>query len=352
MPVTMRDVAARARVSVATVSKSLHGAASIPLQTRTAVAKIAEEMGYRTHPYVSALMHARRQRAAPGRPPPLAFITAYATADAWKKLPTPFLPLVYEGAKQRAEERGYLISHYWLYQDNMSNRRLSEMLHARGVRGILLPPMPRPDTQIDLVWPYFSVVSVGANLARPVFHCMSNDHYQSMQLAMEACWRCGCRRPGFVVDQWVNQRIDRRWEASFDIAREQHEFERDVPSFIFPQWDPETVARWIKRERPDVVLSVFSEAQLGQLKEKGIRIPRDVGIVSLSVHAPDSPLSGIRQHAKLLGAVAVDQLISLVDRNETGIPDHPITLTMKGSWNVGTTLKNATEVENYGHHAI
>ena len=59
MSVTMRDVAARAKVSVATVSKSLRGAASIPLGTRTAVLEIATQMGYRIHPYVSALMRAR-----------------------------------------------------------------------------------------------------------------------------------------------------------------------------------------------------------------------------------------------------------------------------------------------------
>ena len=351
MPITMRDVAARAKVSVATVSKSLRGAASIPLSTRTAIEKVAEEMGYRTHPFVAALMQSRRKRTAPSQPPPLAFITAYATADAWKKMPTPFLPMVFAGAKQRAEERGYPLTHYWLHQDNMSNRRLSEVLHARGVRGMLLPPLPRAEMEINLVWSHFSVVSVGAPLVRPVFHCMANDHYQSMQLAMQTSWESGCRRPGFAADRWVNQRIDRRWEASFTIAREQHAFERDIPTLLYEQWDPDAVVRWIKREKPDVVFSVFSEAQLGQLKERGLRIPRDVGIVSLSVHATDSPLSGIRQHAKLMGAVAVDQLISLVERNETGIPEHPITLTMKGTWNAGRTLRSATSVEDFGPHA-
>lgn len=223
----------------------------------------------------------------------------------------------------------------------MDNRRLSEVLHTRGVRGILLPPMPRPDKKIDLVWPYFSVVSVGAQLDRPIFHGTANDHYHSMRLALRACWRCGCRSPGFAVDQWANQRIDRRWEAAFDLARKQYAFGRQVPSLLFPRWNPTAVARWIEREKPDVVISVFSETRVGQLEEQGIRIPEDVGIVSLSVHAPESPLRGVRQHAKKIGAVAVDQLISLVDRNETDVPEHPISLTMKGTWNVGRTLRNA-----------
>lgn len=346
MSVTMRDVAARANVSVATVSKSLRGAASIPAGTRAAVLEIATQMGYRIHPYVSALMRARRQSKDPGQPAPLAFITAYPTADGWKKTPTPFLPLLFEGAKQRADERGYPLSHFWLFRDNMTNHRLSEVLRARGVRGILLPPLPSPDMEINLAWPNFSVVSVGATLANPIFHCMSNDHYHSMQLAMEACWRNGCRRPAFTADRWVNQRIDRRWEAAFAIAREQHAFRRDIPTLLYERWDPDIVVRWVRQEKPDVLFSVFSETQLEELKERGLRIPREVGIVSLSVHQDNSPLTGIRQHAKLMGTVAVDQLISQVERNETGIPEHPITLTMKGSWNDGLTLYRASAVDD------
>lgn len=346
MSVTMRDVAARANVSVATVSKSLRDAASIPAGTRAAVLEIATQMGYRIHPYVSALMRARRQSKDPGQPAPLAFVTAYPTADGWKKTPTPFLPLLFEGAKRRADERGYPLSHFWLFRDNMTNQRLSEVLRARGVRGILLPPLPSPDMQIDLAWPNFSVVSVGAALAHPIFHCISNDHYHSMQLSMEACWRNGCRRPAFTADRWVNQRIDRRWEAAFAMAREQHAFQRNIPTLLYERWDPDIVVGWVRQEKPDVLFSVFSETQLGELKERGLRIPREVGIVSLSVHHDHSPLTGIRQHAKLMGAVAVDQLISQVERNETGIPEHPITLTMKGSWNDGLTLYRASAVDD------
>jgi hypothetical protein len=41
----------------------------------------------------------------------------------------------------------------------------------------------------------------------------------------------------------------------------------------------------------------------------------------------------------VLGAVAVDQLITAVERNETGVPEHPITHTTLGRWNAGRTLR-------------
>jgi len=66
------------------------------------------------------------------------------------------------------------------------------------------------------------------------------------------------------------------------------------------------------------------------------------------VHEPGGLLTGIHQNAKLMGAVAIDKLIDLVERNETGVPDNAITLTMEGRWNEGRTLRAATG----GHHAI
>ena len=42
-----------------------------------------------------------------------------------------------------------------------------------------------------------------------------------------------------------------------------------------------------------------------------------------------------------VGAVAIDQLIGQIERNETGIPVHPITHTMPGRWNVGRTVRAA-----------
>jgi DNA-binding LacI/PurR family transcriptional regulator len=105
MPVTLREVAARAQTSVATVSKSLRGIPSIPVQTRERIKRIAEEMGYRAHPFVAALMRNRRKRRpAAAAPPVLAYTTAYPTEEGWKTIA--FLRALYSGARQRAEARG------------------------------------------------------------------------------------------------------------------------------------------------------------------------------------------------------------------------------------------------------
>ncbi len=353
MGVTIRDVAARAKVSIATVSKCLRHRPGISPATRDRVLRIAEQMGYRPHPFVSALMQSRRRKQpSAAQRPTLAYVTAFQTPDGWTKTPSPLLRLLFAGASGGAEARGYKLLPFWLYRDGMSNHRFSEMLRARGVRGVFLTPLPRLGMQIDLHWDYFAVVAHGLSIAHPVFHRTSNDHYQSMMLALRECHRHGYRRPGFVMDGPLCQRLEHRWEAAFQIEREKLGMDAGVPSLLYRSWDAGEVYRWIRREKPDVMISLFQEDQLRQLAERGLRTPAELGAVSLSVHDPQSRITGIHQNAQLIGRVAVDRLIDLVERNETGVPADPITLTIEGKWHPGHTLPFRPGDERAGHHVI
>lgn len=340
MTVTMADVARRAKVSQATVSKALRGLPSIPPRTRERIAALARQLGYRPHPYLSALMQHRRRRG--GALPPrttLAFLTSHPHPDSWRTSPSPFFRLLYAGAAEMAEERGYALSPFWLFQDGMSGERFSQMLVARGVRGILLNPLPKPGMPLDLDWSQFSVVAHGLSLAEPVFHRTSNDHFQSMVLAMRECRRLGYRRPGFLLDAPSSARLEFRWEGAFRIALEKYGFPGQAEPLLSAEWDAAEIRRWVRRERPDVVISLFIESQLAELRTAGLRIPEALGAVSLSVHDPASQVTGINQNPRLMGAVAAERLISLVERGETGIPANPVTLTIEGAWNPGRTVR-------------
>jgi DNA-binding LacI/PurR family transcriptional regulator len=339
MPISMKDVAARAKTSVATVSKSLRGVPTIPRPTRERVVRIAQQMGYRLHPYISALMRNRRKRrAAVAQAPTLAYVTAFPTENGWQQ--EAFFLDLHAGARARAEARGYVLQPFWLYRDDMTNERFSEILWARGVRGMLLSPFPRFGMEINLQWENFSVVAHGLSLAHPVFHRTSNDHFQSMMLAMQECRRLGYERPGFALDAATSERLEFRWEAAYRVSGEKLGFNMRTPPLLLPtRWEPDLMSRWIKREKPDVVITLMLEDQMKELGKRGIRSPEEVGLVSLSVGQLGSPLSGIFQNPSAMGAVATDQLINMVERNETGIPEDPITLTLGGRWNPGRTVR-------------
>lgn len=350
MAVAMKDVAARARVSAATVSKCLAGAPGVSAATCERVRRIARQMGYRPHPYVSALMRNRRRKtgAAPAAPV-LAFVTAFPTEDGWRTTPSPLIRLLHEGAGERARERGFELQPFWLHRDGMSPLRFSEMLRARGIRGLMLTPPPDPEARLELAWSRFAVVAHGLNASHPAFHRTSNDHYQSMMLALRECRRRGYRRPGFAMDGPLGERLEYRWEAAFRVGREKFGFDGGVQPLFFSRWNAAETARWIQREKPDVLISLLREDHLDELKRRGIRVPGRLGVISLSVHHPESPLAGIRQNARLMGVIAMDKLIQLVEHNETGIPVHPVTLTVDGVWHEGATLRPAPGDALYGH---
>src|SRR4051812_2995996 len=96
--VTMKQVAAHAGVTQATVSLSLANHPRISAATRAAVQAVARQLGYQTNPFVAALMRSRRRgRPLPGRPV-LAMVCLYDRADGWRNHPARTVRQVHEGA--------------------------------------------------------------------------------------------------------------------------------------------------------------------------------------------------------------------------------------------------------------
>jgi hypothetical protein len=97
--------------------------------------------------------------------------------------------------------------------------------------------------------------------------------------------------------------------------------------------------RWMRREKPDVVINLGGAPLHEVLTRGGWRIPQDLGFAWLACPRLGDPLSGIWQNGKLTGAMAVDTLISMVERHERGLPEQATTLMLEGQWNEGRTLR-------------
>ena len=334
----MRDIATHAGVSVATVSKCLSNKRDVSAATRRRVLDACRTLGYRTNPLVAALMRARRRHTAPSARLTLAFVTAFPTADGWKRHPSPIFRQLFAGAERRARERNYTLEHFWLFRDGMTNQRFSQVLEARGIRGLLVAPVPDTQTSIELNWEAFSTVVLGLTPTTRAFHRVTTDYYQSMLLTMEECLKLGYRRPGLAARLETIRRLEFRWEGAWLVACERFGLKRPPAPLFVDEWTADKVDRWLQRERPDVVIGPV----LGKLEEliraSGRRVPADLGLVGLLVPRAGDRLSGVLQDGEIIGATAVDQLVSAVERNETGIPEHPITHTTLGRWNPGRTL--------------
>src|SRR6185295_13939113 len=119
-PVTMKTIAAQAGVTQATVSMCLANNPRIPAVTRTRVRAIAERLGYRPNPYISALMRVRRQGRTSNDRPVLALVNGLESEDGWKKTISLTVRQMRDGAMERAAVRGYRAEEFWLHRDGMS----------------------------------------------------------------------------------------------------------------------------------------------------------------------------------------------------------------------------------------
>ncbi|HUR60575.1 MAG TPA: LacI family DNA-binding transcriptional regulator [Opitutaceae bacterium] len=336
----MKTIAAQAGVTQATVSMSLANNPRIPPTTRERIQAIARKLGYHPNPYVSTLMRIRRQGKPLKDKPALALVCGQRTADGWRNHPAPTIRQMRDGAFERATLRGYRAQEFWLHRDDMSNERFSEMLHARGIQGLLIGPLAEGDPTPVLHWEYFAAVSLSVPLPALNLTTVCNDHYFSSLQAVRECHRRGYRRPGLVLRQAHQHRFQGRWEAGFLIARQMlPAVEATSPLYVDDWQNEERIFRWLKKEAPDVLITPASDVLPAMLARAGMRIPEDIGFAMLACPQLGDSCSGVYQNGHMIGALAVDTLISQVERHERGLPTQATTLMVEGQWNEGKTLR-------------
>jgi DNA-binding LacI/PurR family transcriptional regulator len=338
--VTMKTIAAQAGVTQATVSMCLANNPRIPAATRARIQAIADRLGYRPNPYVSALMRIRRQGRAHREMPVVALVNGLEHAQAWRQTAPPTVRLMREGAIERAALRGYRAQEFWLHQDGMSPDRFSSMLHARGIQGLLLGPLAYGAPTPALRWEHFASVRLGVPLPALTLTTVCNDHYFSVVQVVRECHRLGYRRPGLVALRGHLERFHGRWEGGMLVSRHLLSGLRPTASLRLESWEDLTpLGPWLKREQPDVIISPSADVLQPHLRRLKYAVPRQVGLASLACPRQGDALSGTWQNGALIGATGMDTLISMLERNERGLPAQAHTVMVEGIWNPGRTLR-------------
>jgi DNA-binding LacI/PurR family transcriptional regulator len=334
---TLQDVAAAAGVHRTTVSLALRDHPRIPAETRERVKAASARLGYQVNPLVAALMQARRA-GRPVKHVSLAYVTNYPTRYGWKPVHHD-RPDFFPGAVARARELGYKLEDFWLAEPGMTSARFCDILATRGIHGLIIGRLPPGQSSLELDWSRFSCVSLGMTLRSPVLHHVTENHFDTVWQAMQRCLDRGYRRVGFVFSEANDSpRVGDRWLGAF--LRQQLSFPaRDrVPPCPAVPANPVAFAQWFRRTRPDALIATHARPVMAWLRKLGVSVPRDVGIIDLEDH-PQLDSAGMRYDPGRIGALAVEMLVGLLHRNETGVPaanQHEVLLT--GEWSDGRTL--------------
>lgn len=267
----------------------------------------------------------------------LGFLTAWPTREGWRR--TPNHARFFEGARRRASALGYTLEEFWLREPGMTDRRMTEILRARGIRGLVLCSLPSAGGRLSLGWEHFACVTKGLTVQHPPVHRVVSSHYEDMQAVLSELSTRGYGRIGLVLGEALSVRVDRAWLAAFFL----HEYDlperRRVPPLIArSRVEEKDFERWLCAHRPDVIL--FSDQPVAEwLAKLGRRVPREVGLVHLDWSPALAPMAGLDSDPDAVGVAAVDLLVGQLQANEFGIPRHEKIVAVKGRWVPGTTVR-------------
>ena len=345
-PITMADLAKHAGVDQSTISLALRNSSRISAETRDKIHKLAEELGYRPNPLVSALMRNRRKRLASDETSVVAWITSWPTQDGWLT-GGPIFKAFFDGTSERLIEYGFRTEHFWFDKKSFTPSRFSNIILARGITGVIIAPVPSEDPELKLDWDKFSSVTLGRSLRSPLLDRVDAAHFEGISTLIRQCKKLGYKRIGLTIDHVLIERFERRWLAGYVVNAPDQNDEPLLEVFKESLSRASSVQNfhlWFKKNNPDVIITVSRRdgVRLIELLENdlGKSVPRDIGVVILSCQTEDDTVSGIFQFPKLLGNQAAEILVRKIMLNEVGLPEHPLSFSINGMWNPGTTVRS------------
>jgi DNA-binding LacI/PurR family transcriptional regulator len=332
----MQQIADAAGVSRMAVSLALRNSPKISAPTTKRIQEIAEQMGYRPNPLVSALMTQLRHGREVKRPSTLAYVTAYPSEDGWRR-PGPFIAFR-EGARRRAEQLGYSLEDWWLTRPGTTAQRFCDILYTRDIHGLIIAPLPPGGGEMRLDWERFAAATIGYSVTAPDLHRASNHQFGTITHALDELKALGYRRIGFALSAESDARVKHHWSAGMLVYHQQIEPADRIPLLLTDGPFGRQFAAWFSEYRPEVVVS--QEWQVMRVLDSlGLRVPHDVGFAHLAVGDDEHHWAGMNQNSELVGAAAVDLVDAQLRRNERGIPSVPKTVLIPGFWVPGPTVR-------------
>ncbi len=343
---TIRELAKIAGVSRTTVSLALRNHPRISAAVRDKIIGLAQESGYQRDPVVSALMNQLRTVRKARGVEKIAYLTFWNTPDEWKKNLNE--SDYFSGACDRASQFGYDVETFWAKQPGLSGARLSKILYARGIRGVLMAPLPRGVGHVTLNWPLFACATLGLTVLKPELHRATHNYIDGMQLALHSLKKRGYRRIAFANMAIYEKRTNHGWISGFLTWQYHTPSNFNIPPYLVPgiardtPWDKDLFARWLEKWKPDAIVS-NTEQPLYLARELGYRIPDELAYASLHRLYADAPWAGVDRQPKQIGAAGMDLVISQLQNNEFGLPAYPKTVSIKSLWREGPTVCNKLE---------
>jgi LacI family transcriptional regulator len=302
---TIRDVAERAGVSIATVSRVLNDRADVSLETRERVREVAREVGYSADPAARALASQRTR------------LVAVVVGDnaGHRDLSLVFFGKVLAAISRRLSHSDY--EALLLQSDDLGLQHRFDAAILIGVDDDDPLVADLGAREIPLVG-----VDVRCNVGRAAF--VGSDHADGVRLALAHLYALGHRRIAHVAGA-ANTVAGRDRIAAFH--READRLGLVLPDGYVREADfssasgyREACALLALPERPTAIVAasdLMALAALQAIRDVGLQPALDVAIVGFddleAAALAHPPLTTIRQDRQELGTVAAELAIELIE---------------------------------------
>lgn len=343
----MKQIAERAGVSVMTVSLALRGSARVSTPTRQRINLLSQRLGFRPDPVLQALVAYRSSKRT------RVFEGTIAYLNNYPEQPSVIDQIAihrsfFSGARYRAEQLGFRIEEFWCHAPGMSSRRLTDILLARGIRGLLIPPQPVTHSTLAIDWSHFASVRLSYSLEKPRLHAVVGNHFHAVELALKHLVVLGYNRIGLVIPSGNDDRTENRYSGAYMAYCERHPRSlAKLPLFEAPIIERDHLLRWFDLHQPDAILAGCLRLQ-NIFANEGIDIPKDLGLATLFPPEPEMihEIAHVDDIPGSVGAAAIEFLTDMIAQNQFGVPEVPRNLTLDPTWKFRPSLRQILPVKS------
>lgn len=312
--VTIYDVAKKAGVSAATVSKVLNDYPDVSLKTIAKVQKICKEVGYRPNSVARSLVTRRSNT-----------IGVFFTDQFNSSFRHPFLQEVMVSFKTIVGQAGFDL--LFFSEESSDNEMNSYYNRARyrNVDGILIMGVPRNDPNLgQLSQSSLPCMAIDIDLFGPRAGYISSDNTNGAIEVVDYLVSLGHKHIAFIADGFSTKPGHDRL-IGFRTGMNKNNLTIESEWILFGDFSEASGYNACKKilkskNLPTAIFCAGDMMALGAMRainEVGLKVPEDISIIGfddLPLLAMIKPsLTTVRQNKELLGKMAGEELLKMIN---------------------------------------
>ncbi len=305
--ISLKDMAKELGVSIATVSRALHGSPEIGKEMQEKVKALAQKLNYRPNPFAQSL----RSEA----PRVIGVVVP--------NLVTHYYAAVLDGIETEARLSGYSVisanSHERQSDETLAIDNFNS-LHVEGIIACLAQDTTDYSHFEEIAKMGIPLVFFGRTCLSDEFSCVTANGNEAAQQATQHLIDTGSKRIAFIGGPNHLDMVQRRKHGYLEALRENRiPIERELVACNRIDYDvaKKSALQLLDLPNPPDAILAFNDiiafAAFTAIKEKGLRIPADVALIGFTddVHAcyVTPRLSAIEDQSELMGRTACQLLL-------------------------------------------